>query len=133
MTVLTKIVLFVGWKVNQKENGMKMWRKYGLVCGMSVIAVIFCSGCTATSSSKQMSYSDINYFQMDCDKREQQIKMLQSMESTRDDRLFARLRVIFRPWEHQYASNFYQGSGRTDAYIQYQIQDLINFCPGKRF
>jgi len=115
---------------------MNMWRKYGLVSGISVIVAIFCSGCASTS--RQMSYSDINYFQMDCDQREQQIKMLQSMESTRDDRFFARLRVIFRPWEQftdpeQYASNVYQGSGRTDSYIQYQIQDLVNYCPGKRF
>ena len=117
---------------------MSMWRKYGLVYGISAIVAIFCSGCSSIPSSKQMSYSDINFFQMDCDQREQQIKMLQSMESTRDDRFFARLRVIFRPWEQftdpdSYASNFYQGSGRTDAYIQYQIQDLMNYCPGKKF
>ena len=72
---------------------MSMWRKYGLVYGISAIVAIFCSGCSSIPSSKQMSYSDINFFQMDCDQREQQIKMLQSMESTRDDRFFARSQI----------------------------------------
>ena len=115
---------------------MRMWRKYGLVYGISAIAVIFCSGCASTS--RQMSYADINYFKMDCSKRNEQIQMLQSMQSTEDDRLLARVRVATQPWlqftdPDQFTNDVYLGSGRTDAYIQYQIQDLVNFCPGKQF
>ena len=113
---------------------MKIWRKYGLVCGMSVIAVIFCSGCASTS--RQMSYQDINTFQNDCNKRDEQIKMLQSMLSTRDDRLFARFRAAFQPWKQytdpdQYSDDVHLGWGTTDAYIIYHIQDLVDFCRGK--
>ena len=136
MTVLTKIRLFAGWTANQKENGMRIWRNYVLVCGMSVIAVIFFSGCASTS--KQMSFFDINEFQVDCNKRDEQIKMLESMRSTPDDRLFARFRAAFQPWQRftdpdQYADNWYKGWGTTDAYINYKIQNLVNYCPGKKF
>lgn len=82
-----------------------------------------------------MAFQDINYFQTDCSKKNEQIVMLNSMRSTRDDRAAAKLRNIFQPWiqftnPDQYADNYYQGSGRTDAYIDYKIQDLINFCRG---
>ena len=113
-----------------------MWRKYGLVYGISVTVAIFCSGCSTTS--RQMSYADINYFRIDCSKRDEQIKMLQSMQSTRDDRGAAKVRNILQPWlrytdPDQYADNYYQGTGRTDAYINYTIHDITTSCPGDYF
>lgn len=112
---------------------MNVFRKSNLASGMFVILAILCSGCA--TSSKQMAFQDINYFQTDCSKKNEQIVMLNSMRSTRDDRAAAKLRNIFQPWiqftnPDQYADNYYQGSGRTDAYIDYKIQDLINFCRG---
>jgi hypothetical protein len=84
-----------------------------------------------------MSYQDINSFQTDCSKKNEQIKMLNGMRSTRDDRALAKLKNIFQPWlsfsdPEQYTNNYYRGIGRTDAYIDYMIQDLINFCRGKK-
>ena len=62
--------------------------------------------------------------------------MLNNMRTTRDDRSLAKLKNIFQPWlqftdPDQYADNWYQGAGVTDAYIDYKIQDLLNFCRGQ--
>jgi hypothetical protein len=117
---------------------MNMFRKSKLVSGICVTLAILCSGCaTSTVKSKQMSYQSINTFQTDCSKKNEQITMLNSMRSTRDDRALAKLKNIFQPWlqftdSSQYADNYYQGSGRTDAYIDYMIQDLLNFCRGRQ-
>jgi hypothetical protein len=83
-----------------------------------------------------MSYQDINSFQTDCSRKNEQISMLNKMRSTRDDRAAAKLKNIIQPWlqftdPSQYADNYYQGIGRTDAYIEYKIQDLIDFCRGR--
>ena len=115
---------------------MTMLRKSVLVFGMSATLAILCSGCAAPAS-RQMGFDSINYFQSDCSKRDEQIQMLNSMRSTSDDRALAKLKNIFQPWlkvtdPDQYADNYYQGSGMTDAYIGYKIQDLINYCPSKR-
>ena len=117
---------------------MNMSRKSKLVSGICVTLAILCSGCaTSVGKSKQMSYQSINTFQTDCSKKNEQITMLNSMRTTRDDRALAKLKNIFQPWlqftdSSQYADNYYQGSGRTDAYIDYMIQDLINFCRGQK-
>lgn len=63
--------------------------------------------------------------------------MLNNMRTTRDDRALAKLKNIFQPWLEvtdptQYSDNYYQGEGITDAFIDYKIQNLINYCPTKR-
>jgi hypothetical protein len=115
---------------------MNMPYKSVLAFGMSATLAILCSGCAAPAS-RQMGFSDINTFQVDCSKRNEQIVMLNSMRSTRDDRSLAKLKNIFQPWlqatdPDQYADNYYQGAGMTDAFIDYKIQNLINYCPTKR-
>lgn len=117
---------------------MNMSRKSKLVSGICVTLAILCSGCaTSVVKSKQMSYQSINTFQTDCSKKNEQITMLNSMRTTRDDRALAKLKNIFQPWlqftsPDEYADNWYQGVGVTDAYIDYKIQDLINFCRGRK-
>jgi len=115
---------------------MNMPYKSVLVFGMCATLVILCSGCAAPAS-RQMGFGDINTFQVDCSKRNEQIVMLDSMRSTRDDRALAKLKNIFQPWlqvtdPDQYADNYYQGAGMTDAFIDYKIQNLINYCPTKK-
>jgi hypothetical protein len=127
-----------GSKIKNPENQMNMFRKSKLVSGICVTLAILCSGCaTSVGKSKQMSYQSINTFQTDCSKKNEQITMLNSMRTTRDDRALAKLKNIFQPWlqftdSSQYADNWYQGAGVTDAYIDYMIQDLINFCQGRK-
>jgi hypothetical protein len=137
MTALIKKESSNGSRIKNPENQMNMFRKSKLVSGICVTLAILCSGCaTSVGKSKQMSYQSINTFQTDCSKKNEQITMLNSMRTTRDDRALAKLKNIFQPWlqftdSSQYADNYYQGSGRTDAYIDYMIQDLINFCRGR--
>jgi hypothetical protein len=115
---------------------MNMPYKSVLVFGMSATLAILCSGCAAPAS-RQMGFGDINYFQIDCSKRNEQMVMLNNMRTTRDDRALAKLKNIFQPWLEvtdpiQYSDNYYQGEGITDAFIDYKIQNLINYCPTKR-
>jgi hypothetical protein len=58
-------------------------------------------------------------------------------ESGGYDRALSKLKNIFQPWlqvtdPDQYADNYYQGAGMTDAFIDYKIQNLINYCPTKK-
>jgi len=115
---------------------MNMPYRSVLAFGMCATLAILCSGCAAPAS-RQMGFGDINTFQVDCSKRNEQIVMLDSMRSTRDDRSLAKLKNIFQPWlkvtdPDQYADNHYQGNGMTDAFIDYKIQNLINYCPTKK-
>ena len=117
---------------------MNMFRKSKLVSGICVTLAILCSGCaTSVGKSKQMSYNSVITYQTDCSKKNEQIAMLNNMRTTRDDRALAKLKNIFQPWlqftsPDQYTDNYYQGAGVTDAYIDYKIQDLINFCRGRQ-
>jgi len=134
MTVPINKESSAGLKPNHKENGMNTSRKSRLVFGMFAMLAILCSGCSTT---KPMGYNDVNYYQMDCAKKNEQIAMLNSMRSSRDDRAMAKLRNIFQPWLQitdptEYTNNYYQGTGRTDAYIDYKIQDLLTFCLSKK-
>ena len=138
MTVPINKESSAGLKINHLENQMTVFRKSNLVSGICVTLAILCSGCaTSAGKSKQMSYHSINTFQTDCSKKNEQIAMLNGMRSTRDDRALAKLKNIFQPWLQftdpgQYSDNYYQGAGVTDAYIDYMIQDLINFCRGRK-
>jgi len=138
MTVLINKASSAGSKINHLDNQMNMFLKSKIVFGISATLAILCSGCaTSAGASRQMSYQDINYFQIDCTRRDEQIRMLDGMRSTRDDRALAKLKNIVQPWlqftdPDQYTDNYYQGSGRTDAYIDYKIQNLINFCRSNR-
>jgi len=117
---------------------MNMFRKSKLVSGICVTLAILCSGCaTSAGKSKQMSYNSVITYQTDCSRKNEQITMLNSMRTTRDDRALAKLKNIFQPWlqftdPDEYADNWYQGAGVTDAYIDYKIQDLINFCRARK-
>jgi len=115
---------------------MNMPYKSALVFGMCVTLAILFSGCAAPAS-RQMGFGDINTFQIDCTKRNEQISMLNNMRSTRDDRALAKLKNIFQPWleatdPDQHSDNYYLGAGITDAFIDYKIQNLINYCPTKK-
>jgi hypothetical protein len=125
-----------GSKINYPRNQMNMPHKSVLAFGMCATLAILCSGCAAPAS-RQMGFSDINTFRVDCSKRDEQIVMLDSMRSTRDDRALAKLKNIFQPWlqftdPDQYSDNYYQGVGMTDSFIDHKIQKLINYCPTKK-
>ena len=72
--------------------------KSAVVSGICVTLAILCSGC-ATSGSQPMRFADLDNFQINCNRRAEQIALLQSMRSTHDDRLFALLSNTVQPWK----------------------------------
>jgi hypothetical protein len=134
MTVAIKIASSTGWKANHKENGMNMWRKSAGVSGICVTLAILCSGCS-TIGSQPMRFSDLDHFQIDCARRNEQMALLQSMRSTPDDRLFALLSNKVQPWKQfsdpdQYNENAIRGYGRGDWVINQKLMELRDNCRG---
>ena len=102
------------------------------VSGIFVTLAILCSGCASTSQQPMAAY-DLDYFQVTCSQKAQQIAMLQSMRSTRDDRLFARASNALQPWliitnPGQYNENISRGSNRTDWLLNQKLMELAQ-CP----
>lgn len=109
-----------------------MLRKSKVVSGICVTLAILCSGC-ATSRPQPMSFAELDYFQINCAQRTQQMALLQSMRSTPDDRLFARASNALQPWRaytnpDQYRDNAYQGYGRSDWVINQKLIELRDNC-----
>ena len=134
MTAPTNTDSSTGWKVNQKENGMNMWRRSAVVSGICVTLAILCSGCS-TVGSQPMRFADLDSFQINCKRRTEQIALLQSMRSTSDDRLVALLSNTVQPWKRfsdpdQYEDNTLRGSGRGDWLINQKLMELRDHCRG---
>ena len=132
MTVPINIESSTGWKANHKENGMNMSRKSVAVSGICVTLAILCSGCASTRSDP-MGFADLDSFQIDCSRRNEQIFLLQSMRSTRDDRLIARASNAIQPWlaytnPEQHYNNANRGYGRADWVINQKLIALRDNC-----
>ena len=111
---------------------MNMSRKSKAVSGICVTLAILCSGC-ATSRPQAMNFVDLDYFQINCSQRHEQMALLQSMRSTPDDRLFARASNALQPWRaytnpEQYNNNAAQGYGRSDWVINQKLIELRDNC-----
>ena len=123
-----------GWKANHKENGMNMSRNFAVVSGICATLAILCSGCS-TVGSQPMRFSDLDNFQINCNRRTEQMALLQSMRSTHDDRLFALLSNTVQPWKQfsdpeQYNENIIRGYGRGDWVINQKLMELRDNCRG---
>ena len=80
-----------------------------------------------------MSAQDLNYFQVDCKRKAEQVAMLQSMRQTRDQQGFAALENMFTPWKAITDPQAYQvrqdvGSGNINKQINYNLF-LLSYCP----
>ena len=132
MTVPINTESSTGWKANHKENGMNMSRKSVVVSGICVTLAILCSGCASTRS-EPMGFADLDSFQIDCSRRNEQIFLLQSMRSTRDDRLIARASNALQPWlaytnPEQHYNNANRGYGRADWVVNQKLIELRDNC-----
>ena len=56
---------------------------------LALLALVGITGCTTTS---HMNVVDLNYYQIDCNRREEQMAFLQRQMPTRNDRLVNGLR-----------------------------------------
>ena len=109
---------------------MNIRPKSAHVSGICVTLAILCSGATA---APPVDFTDLDYFQIDCSRRAEQIAFLQSLRSTADDRLFARATNALMPWRMftnpaAYNNNAAQGSSRTDWVINQKLIALRDDC-----
>jgi hypothetical protein len=98
--------------------------------GICVTLAILCS---AASAAPAVDFTDLDYFQIDCSRRTEQIAFLQSLRSTADDRLLARAANALMPWRMftnpaVYNNNAAQGSSRTDWVINQKLMALRDDC-----
>jgi hypothetical protein len=109
---------------------MNIRPKSAHVSGICVTLAILCNGATAAPA---VDFTDLDYFQIDCSRRTEQIAFLQSLRSTADDRLFARATNALMPWRmftnpSAYYNNAAQGSSRTDWVINQKLIALRDDC-----
>jgi hypothetical protein len=98
-----------------------------------IIAMAFSvTGC-GTPARVSMSTIDLNSFQPDCSRRDEQIRMLTSMLNNRDDQFMARLGNALQPWQAVTDPGTYGyrqdvGYGRTNWLIRQNLHILVTQC-----
>ena len=142
MTVPTKLLLSTGWKnkvkflprcfltrINMQDTAPRFASAFG-VC--VTLAVLLTTGCT-TAQRTPMAYVDLDHFQINCKKKSEQIAFLQSMRPTNDEKLFAGLSTVFRPWTYVtdpygHDSNRAVSTGRSEWLINQLLVELRDIC-----
>lgn len=79
-----------------------------------------------------MNRADLNYFVVDCSRKDEQIQMLQSMRVTPDEQFAAQMRVAFKPYEivtdrSAYTTNHNIAYGNVNKYINHKLR-LLSEC-----
>lgn len=106
----------------------RLARRFATVCGMCVITVSLFSGCAThpDPSRVPMATVDLNYFQVDCRRKAEQVAMLQAMRQTRDEKFASQMRAMVNPFvwtsDHDIAYN------NPNKYINYHLRNL-SYCP----
>jgi hypothetical protein len=90
------------------------------------------TGC-ATNSRQPMASVDIDHFQVDCKNKQQQIRLLQSMRTTADDRLVAGISNTLQPWTvvtnpNKYYERQQIQTGRTNWLINQTLREIAIQC-----
>lgn len=104
------------------------------VCGaFAIIAISFVSGCATPTMNQPMSYHDLEYFQIDCSRKEEQIRFLQSLRTNRDDRLWAWAENYVMSWDQYLRPGTYDerrsiASGRTNWLINQNLMMISRNC-----
>lgn len=99
--------------------------------GIFAITAILCNTGCGTVQTQPMTFADLDYFQVDCKKRTEQIAMLQSMRPTRDDKMFARIGNMIQPWQtitdpDTYSNRQSVGTGRSDWILNQKLMELAS-------
>jgi hypothetical protein len=79
-----------------------------------------------------MSSYDLDHFQIDCTKKDQQVAFLQSMRQTPDDKFIAQLQNMLQPWKmftdpNAYDINHNISIRNPNKYINYHLNQL-KYC-----
>jgi hypothetical protein len=108
--------------------------KFTIAFGLFATIVSLSSGCAVTVDPGRvpMSTQDLNWFQPDCNRKQEQVEMLQSMRKTGDEALAAVFRNILQPWKfitnpEEFRINQDIGHGNHDHYINFHLNQL-RYC-----
>jgi hypothetical protein len=113
----------------------KTFRTSRLACGTFVIvATLFVNGCASPTLKQPMDYSDLSRFQIDCGRKAEQIRFLESQRPSRDDRLWAWATNYVRGWDQytqpeQYRERQAVSGNHTNWIINQQLLRLHRDCP----
>ena len=99
------------------------------LCGIFVITVSL----NTANAEMPMNIHDLDHFQIDCSKKQQQVEFLQSLRSTSDQRAGARLETLLTPWrwftDPEGANRVYHvGKGNYNWLINQILWSLENNC-----
>lgn len=105
--------------------------------GLCAITVSLFSGCAATNTvpggRPTMRYQDLNYFQVDCRRKKEQVEMLQAMRQTQDDMASSAVTNLLKPWTAiTDPQGFYERQKSSEGGINKQINYnlfLLSYCP----
>jgi ferric iron reductase protein FhuF len=139
MTVPIEMPLFVGLKLkpqylvnpwNRRHNMPTLARKFAHAFGVFVMLASLCSGCAVQPRPDRvpMSAEDLNWFQVDCGRKAEQVAMLQSMRQTTDELIASKLRLMSQPWTAVSGVNYDYVSGNPNNYINFHLNRL-KLCP----
>jgi hypothetical protein len=109
-------------------------RPLSIVFGISAIVAAVCSaGCASNPQRQPMAALDLEYFQVDCRIREQQIRLLQSMRTNRDDAIVATVGNVFQPWQawtdpNRYYQRHQVGINRINWLINQHLITIRDQC-----
>lgn len=99
------------------------------LCGIFVII----ASLNTANAEMPMNIHDLDHFQIDCSKKQQQVEFLQSLRSTSDQRAGARLQSFLTPWRwftdpEGQARVHHVGKGSYNWIIDQALWELRNNC-----
>lgn len=100
-----------------------------------IVASLFSSGCVSLQPTTQvMPWMDLDRFTPDCRIKEQQVRLLQSMRVSADDRLVYHFDNVTQPWHIVTRAQTWNhrqqvSTGRTNWLINQHLLTLRNNCP----
>ena len=100
-----------------------------------IVASLFSSGCVSLQPTTQaMPWVDLDRFTIDCRIKEQQVRLLQSMRITNDDRLVYHMNNVTQPWQRFTRPDTWDerqrlSTGRTNWLINQHLMLLNRNCP----
>jgi len=98
-----------------------------------IIASVSSVGCAVPVINRPMATVDLDHFQINCAKKQEQIALLQSMRSSPDDRTMAGFSNMLQPWQiftqpQEYALRRDVGRSMTNWQINQNLLRLRD-CP----
>lgn len=106
-----------------------------LVCGACVIIASVCNPAQAQTAAhdRPMSAMDLEAMVIDCQHKEAQMRLLNSLRPSRDDRIWAGMSNLFSPWrawtdQETFYHNQEIKSGRYQWIINQKILQLKQNC-----